>query len=360
MHAYQNIIKQYVGFTKDRAIMPLTNTFFYIYYSSPCSTCSPADRFAFLSSVLDNVFMTDNMKSDFFDVFSKIQRTYRGFSRFAQLYINARCKVQVSADLYMNPLVEGKANVISIIQNHSKYLFSITDIINMLTNAITHSCFFFAEPLACKNPYNNLPFNKADLYNIYFFIRKTGFIMPTLIHHYFLTNFNLRAFCDAHEELIREHTIRNYIETTDISYMKQIVSSMFSDFGFNSISIHASFPPDILIPIMKPYLFLYYSYKYGSDESKRRHCRLKLRRLLRAFVNFNPRFGRRIVLNNQIEFNMKHKRFLDLDSNFDCDHLSMNPRRLVPFRDRFLFSPRQLSAVVLPQNIILVEDEESS
>jgi hypothetical protein len=55
---------------------------------------------------------------------------------------------------------------------------------------------------------------------------------------------------------------------------------------------------------------------------------------------------------------MKHVLFRDSDRNFDSDHLSMNPKRLVPLsRERFLFSPRELPAIILPQNIMLSEDE---
>ena len=49
----------------------------------------------------------------------------------------------------------------------------------------------FVEPLDVKNPYTNLPFSKADLYNIYFKISKTRLNQPILFHAYFNCNFNI-------------------------------------------------------------------------------------------------------------------------------------------------------------------------
>ena len=50
-------------------------------------------------------------------------------------------------------------------------LINPNDLIKIINTSLTNTSSFFIEPLPIKNPYNNIPFNKSVLYNIYFFIK---------------------------------------------------------------------------------------------------------------------------------------------------------------------------------------------
>ena len=75
--------------------------------------------------------------------------------------------VQINAAL--DQLVNDK-NEFCLFQENNKYLFTIQDLIKIIHNSIANTSNFFNNPLAIKNPYNNMLINKSTLYNIYFFI----------------------------------------------------------------------------------------------------------------------------------------------------------------------------------------------
>ena len=120
-----------------------------------------------------NSFLIQNNKEDqtvFREIFFKIQRIYYVLNRFAYKYKFNKAKIIVNTDMCLNELTEGTTNVISIIQDKSKYLFNIRDLINIVETALTSSNNFFIQPKCVKNPYNNVPFGKSILYYIYFFL----------------------------------------------------------------------------------------------------------------------------------------------------------------------------------------------
>ena len=74
----------------------------------------------------------------------------------------------MTTDMCLNELKENDKNVLCILDNGSKYLYHIKDLINIIHTSLTNSSSFFCQPKSIKNAYNNLPFKKSILYNIYF------------------------------------------------------------------------------------------------------------------------------------------------------------------------------------------------
>ena len=50
--------------------------------------------------------------------------------------------------------------------------------------------------------------------------------IPTLFHHYFLSNFNINDFLDNNEVYIREYAINDYIKNASLSVKKKRLSAM--------------------------------------------------------------------------------------------------------------------------------------
>ena len=255
-------------------------------------------KFKELHKMLNNIFLSKTQKEEFLTIFCKTQRTYYALSRFANIVKYKIASLQINTDLYMNDIKETDKNVFTVIQNKSKYLFIISDLINILNNNLSNSSYFFPEPLIPKNPYNNLPFNNSTLYNIYFFIRFNVCVMPKLIQGYFLSNLDLSHFEYNNEGLIRETFIKNYIFTTHYETLHPIVINMLNEYKIynKKIFIHEDFPKDKLVDIMRPYLHLYYLSKYYISGSSIKQCStIKLHSRLRSFVNFNPNFGKKKI-----------------------------------------------------------------
>jgi hypothetical protein len=290
-------------------------------------------KFQYLKDILNNNFIEPVVKELFFNTFAKIQRTYRILSRFVYKYKFYKAEIQIHTDIFLSPITEKDRNVIVIFQNNKKYLFKINDLINILNSALGNTSYFFATPLISKNPYNNMPFSKADLYNIYFFIKSSNFIMPILIHNFFLSNFNLKKFKIDNEDNIREYAVKNYIENSSQNILINTIAVMLSTNTYTQrIRIHKDFPKKKLIDIMKPYLYLYLTTNYGTELNKRNEYEYRLNKKLKLFGKFNPKFGRKLVVSNvsftnekkyKTDFNDKYIPFYnEYDDDFMNNHLN--------------------------------------
>jgi hypothetical protein len=286
-------------------------------------------KFTYLNHELNNIFNTEECKGHLFDIFSKVQKCYHGFSRFAYIYKFKKTEIQINHDLYLNPIDVTKKNHITILQNGKRYFFTCGDIINIINTALSNAPQFFVEPLISKNPYNNIPFNKSTLYNIYFFIKKSNYIMPQLIQNYFLSNFNLHVFVKENESIIRDMAIHNFVFKSSHTLLNNSVFNMISKYDKKKVlSIHDDFPSDILVEIMRPYLYLYYINKYSFMKNKIESSYYELHYKLHQFIKFNPTFGRKYIKYNSftkkrvVEFNDKHINYNSITKiDFNNSHI---------------------------------------
>jgi len=278
------------------------------------------NKYIFLNDVLNNIFYKDEIKELFFSYFSKIQKSYFGFMRFARLYKYKKAVVQISSDLYMNELDEKHRNVFVLFQNNCKYLFSASDLVNIMNNNLSNSYLFFSEPLIPKNPYNNIAFDIATLYNIYFFMKNRPFAMPVLYQQFFNVDFDLEIFREDNEQLIREESIKRYVYSTSPNILYNTVVSMIESLKSNNpkykiLCIHKNFPKTKLVEIMRPYLHLYYLSKfYVVGTEKITNSYEILVKKFDLFVRFNPYFGRKLFKKDN-----KNKILVD---NYDDNHMN--------------------------------------
>ncbi len=274
-------------------------------------------KFYLLNEYLTNIFSLDFEKESTLLLFCKIQKIYHSLSRLAHIYKFKKYKVRVTTDLLLNDINANSYNVISILQNGHKYLFTISDILTIIKNAICNSQDYFSKPLVCKNPYNGLCFNKSTLYNIYFFIRYKNYIMPDYLQNYFLSNFCLQNFCNENEPIIRKYSILSQHNNMDDDEIYNDITDMIEDFNSrngrsNKIIIHKDFPKSVLIRIFKPYFLLYLLSNYSSCSVLKRNYSIELHKKLVAFQKSNPTFGRKLrTVSGFPYFNVKNKNFYD-------------------------------------------------
>ena len=170
-------------------------------------------KFALLkNSIVNNIFVHINKKNDYLDIFSKAQRIYYSLCRLARLFkLKHAIHYDMNTDLCMTPLSNFKKTVlIDLYDDMTKtiYKFRMSDLLNIIQTSLSNSPDFFSEPLTIKNPYTNVSFTYAQLYYIYFRVRYSDFIMPTLFHQFFLSGFNIGLFTKYNECYIRNVAIK--------------------------------------------------------------------------------------------------------------------------------------------------------
>ena len=281
-------------------------------------------------------------EEEFINFFCKIQKTYNLLNKFLYRYKYKKAKIVVNTDMCLNEIILNSKNVICIYQNDSKYLFHINDLIKIINTSLTNSYMFFSEPVSVKNPYNNLPFDKSTLYNIYFYVIFNTNYHPELLFKFFDVDFNLTIFKNKNEYLLREKIIYNFVYKSTSQILVDEIKSMIFDFNYrekiNKIIIDVDFPKEILIKVFQPYLLLYVISQYGFLQYKKTEASIILKKTLKRFQKFNPQFGRKkykllmghrknftkYVKKKLIEFDDRHIKFNDVDYQnemFLTDHL---------------------------------------
>lgn len=299
------------------------------------------NKFTFLKDILKNIFNTDKMNEEFINYFNKIQKTYNAFSRFSFIYRYKKAKVMVDTDLILNEISENNKFVYCLFQNNCKYLFNIHELIKIIHNSIANSCHFFSSPNPIKNPYNNIILNKSTLYNIYFYIQNKTVLHPELFYYFFKTNFNLSKFNSEYQYLLRNFAIKNYLNNNskdviynDIEYMINEYNEVIKYRTYQIIVDH-TFPKDLLIEIMTPYLLLFIKSHYSFMYSDKLIAKKLLEQKLYEFSKFNPQFGRKIY-KKSLNISICN----DTRENFQYNtmHIAFNESENIKDRNEFMQS----------------------
>jgi len=334
------------NYDKSDNVPPMVKIFFNHFINYPSFY---QDKFYFFNETKKNAFfLTVSKKSQFLLYFCKIQRTYFSFQRLAYLWKYKKAKIVVNTDMALNEINENQKNVMCIFHNGSKYLFRIQDLIQIIDAGLTHSYNFFAEPMQIKNPFNNLPFSKSTLYNIYFYIKFNTRLYPELLIKFFQVNFDLSYFLYYNEPLLREYAIKNYTTKSPSSILYNEIFRMLEKYNGqykkeeNKILIDPDFPKERLIKIMKPYILLYFNSIYSLTHIIKEQSKKELICKLNMFQKFNPQFGKKKIVFNyirdgeevqnfarvHIDFSEQHISFQDT-TDFATSHLEVNNSKII-------------------------------
>ena len=249
---------------------------------------------------INNVFFNDQIRDELTDTFRRIQNVYWTFNKFARGYKYKKTKILITEDLCMNELILGAPNVMCIYQHNTRYLFSVEDIIKIINTSLTHSDSFFSTPVTIKNPYNNSPFDKSTLYNIYFFVKFRTRLYPELLIKFFHCNFNITRFSKKYESLLRNYAIEQYVNNSDVNLLCIDIRNMIRILNVymksgSRISVNVDFPKKILLKIMRPYLLLWYTSCYSMIVVDADNAARLLLSKYKRFGRLYPKFGRKIA-----------------------------------------------------------------
>jgi len=305
---------------------PLIRSLFYTYIAQS----NEKSKFEYLYSTLNNPFINESTKNEFLDIFSSTQSIYYKISQWIRKKKQKKQSYQITTDMYLNPVEPTDKYIMTISQNNKKYLFSIIDLVNITNTALGNTMQYFAEPLIIKNPYTNIPFDKSTLYNIYFFMKQCSFNIPPLYYFYFLSNFDLCVFREKYESIIRNYAIEKYIENSPMDTLHTEIKSMIRNSRYNyAIRISKEFPKKKLVEIMRPYLKIYLFANYSLEASRRYEHMEEFENKMDRFIQYNPNFGRKKIVNRVVTFsddcvlfyNAKHeiKKFMNSHLSADAE-----------------------------------------
>jgi len=293
---------------------------FFPFYIKNLLSSKNLNKITFIMSLLNNVFNRGDIKQKMLIKFNKIQKIYFAFSKLANIYKFKKSKCLITTDLYFNILNINDPNVIQIYQNKTRYLFTSNDLIHLLIMSLSNSSHFFINPLECKNPYNNIPFSKYILYNIYFFIKKCNVEIPELIQKYFIEDFDLSEFVIHHKLLIQTVSIKEYVlnlSTQQLYNYGLNIINHYNSFFHPEIIIHTDFPKQKVADAMKPFILINLISKYSVDSFTRSNATIELNKKIKLFYKYNPLFGRKYIKIITNELNQKFKQVSFNDSLYN-------------------------------------------
>jgi hypothetical protein len=266
-------------------------------------------KYVYLEHMYNNMF-THNLREPHLNLFYLVQKIHHGFSQLARLYKYRKAHIHNTCDL---TTIAFPANVLqfpatwsslsatwssrsvdvwSVLQHGSLYFFNRRDLTQLLNTALGNAPYFFAEPLKCKNPYNNVFFTKADLYNMYSFIRSGGMKISSLIHEFYMCEFQLDLFKMKNENHILEYAINILVNNGDTDELHEHVIEMLETYMPKKVP-HEDFPKENLVDVMRPYL-VFYLYVEWISYRRKYNLRVLLQNL-HIFYLTNPQYGRKII-----------------------------------------------------------------
>jgi hypothetical protein len=337
-------------------------------------------KFLALNEYLNNIFYTKEIKERIFDIFYKSQKCYHAFSRFAHIYRFKKYKIVVQDDLSLNPLNPNHRNTFILIENKSKFYFSLNDLISIIETSIGNSPNFFSDPLWPENPYNKQKLKPSTLYNIYFKMKESGRLISSLFHFFFLENFQLSNFVEEHEAFIRENSIKKYIFNSPYTLLYIPTLKMLKNNKYTKLlKIDDEFPKDKLVEIFRPFLYYYFIYNYDIKGTYKIYSfKTFLNQKLKKFYEYNKSFGRKTItvtrsFNNKSKtsyvFNSKHIGFYQIPVtiidtyDYDFSFFNNNNRINILTENRLFFNSGYNLFQNFNQsnvdNIIYEEDEDS-
>lgn len=210
---------------------------------------------------------------------------------------NKSVNYNIDTDLYLNKLDKfHKKYRITLLENNTRYQFRLSDLVNYWIESLHNCQGLFSKPLVLKNPHTNLLFSKHNLYNIYFKLLDTGFIIPTIITYFFYSNMDKDKLLYNYYHLLKQNTITTFINSNYTYDIWEQVLNMLHDFRkdidyitfTNTISYRKK---SNICMKLKPILRHYLNYKYSCNPLLSSDSKEKTKTELLKYIEDYPDFG---------------------------------------------------------------------
>ena len=146
----------------------------------------------FKNEIVENDFFSDTQKEIYIELFMKTQKYYHALCLFKKIWRESKYSFfDQETDLCFNLLSQfPESHKITLLHFDKKYIFRLTDFMNIWMNALTKRSLFTPQPRLPINPFINKPFRKHHLLKVYLKLQETKFQIPFLIQQFYKFNFN--------------------------------------------------------------------------------------------------------------------------------------------------------------------------
>jgi len=262
-------------------------------------------KFFYAKNILLHKYIEPEFKAGFLDLFNKTQKQYMGLLKLKGLWKYRRAKeYDVYTDLNCTDLCDIKDKYkITILDNDRKFTFTYYDLIKIINNALSFSEDFYITPIQIKNPYNNICFSDANLYNIYISILESSMKMPILLERFFNVQFNIKEFHLKNDYLIREHIINNCARMDSLElgdYILKMIDTFNKSklYEQSKLIIDNCFPFKTLINDMLPFVKMFLQSEFSVDRHVRYIYKKRYIKELTKFKKRNYLYGRKMISKN--------------------------------------------------------------
>jgi hypothetical protein len=241
-------------------------------------------------------------KTKFLQYCNKYYKLYNALT----LFIN-KCKIiytkkyDFDCDLSLEPLSSfHSSQLITIIQHGKLYTFTLSDINDLILKNITNSEYMDYKPLITKNPFTNIPFTKANLFNFYIKSKNKNFRLNGLVKTYIESNFDFDYVYYKYFIQIKEQMIKDFIYNMDYECLFSYVIEMFDVLNyeprFENIYINDNNPSDKykkrIVNLSRKLLYHYLLFNSHSNSIlKKYHYELLCKKLV-ILLYKKPKFWR--------------------------------------------------------------------
>lgn len=253
-------------------------------------------KFEIFNYIINNTLLLDTDKETLIDIFCNNQKNYHKLNNIIYKYKLNKSTFYDNIDCGFDQLddIDDKF-IICIFCNGVKYNFKKSDIINIIKRSILCCPDMFVEPNDIKNPWTNIPFSLADLYNIYFALKETDNV-PFIYELYFKCNFNKNKLVSNYESVLLDEYLKKYIDDLSFHTKYTLTKELIIKYKkFNKILrefkvLKSYYSKEKLVEKFKPLLKKYLIIKYSMNSSLKFNCERELIRDFTILVQMNLDF----------------------------------------------------------------------
>jgi len=263
----------------------------------------------FVHQWLNNPFVNRKV---FFSLLCITMRTRYALRRFFIRTLKKRQKSCNSADMSMTPFSEYPETLLfTFRENGKKYTFLLSDMLNMVKQSLTSNIDLHPAPRSVVNPYTRTVFRKETMYLFFVQVHQSRYVMPALFYSYVKNDFDLKAFFQENECILREHAIKTTVDSLTPPTVRSEIRDLFKETKvydartneYLPIIRNADLLPGTALMQFKPWLYAYYIYNYSLNPAYKNKVYRKLVQSMVHFVIENPEFG--TVKNHIVQIWMK-------------------------------------------------------